>query len=232
VGKKYENTALTPRKGKTFCHVRDDAIVGIVIHHSATSNKLSEEELNEMHLATDFDMIGYHFTVSHRNNSIEVHEGRPRSIEGSHAGHKRRINIKDSDMLNLYQNENMLSCNHQHDDTNIVFNQKMDMNGARALANYTTKGIVVLGNYEPFSATNITGYDPASPPVVDSSIIQAVATTVCELKRQYKNLRYIYGHRDIQDTVCPGRILYPRIADIINAAKSMGCAVEDGGYQR
>ena len=39
-GSKYEETELKARKNATFCHVRDDAIIGVIIHHSASSEAI------------------------------------------------------------------------------------------------------------------------------------------------------------------------------------------------
>jgi N-acetylmuramoyl-L-alanine amidase len=64
--------------------------------------------------------------------------------------------------------------------------------------NVGTIGICVAGNYEEQT--------------VESASITLLQELITELLSKHKGIKKIVGHRDLAQTLCPGRTLYPYVA--------------------
>jgi hypothetical protein len=53
----------------------------IVVHHSATSENISAEDIRKIHIGEGYNDIGYHFLI----NKQGLHVGRPILFNGAHA---------------------------------------------------------------------------------------------------------------------------------------------------
>lgn len=62
----------------------------IVVHHTATPNTYSTHQIRAMHLAREFNDIGYHAVIE-RDGSI--HAGRPIAKIGAHVRGKNRHSV-------------------------------------------------------------------------------------------------------------------------------------------
>jgi hypothetical protein len=198
----------------------------IVIHHSETPVTDSPYKINEYHLSrgTAEDpwlMIAYSFVVNSPYPGIDipraaVTEGRPLEIVGAHAG-SNVFAPMDENQKKMYD-DGKITCGNGDDfkvDPNMVVDGKIK-------ANVTTIGVVVVGNYAPFSAENPGGFPEDKPLHPSAATVDLLARTACQLQKQYPGVKSIKWHNYYHETTCPGTIA-EHISKIIELAGKYGC---------
>jgi hypothetical protein len=199
----------------------------VVIHHSETSPSTTAVEINSYHLARGtaddpWYMIAYSYVINSPYAKMKLPEtkvtvGRPLEIVGAHAGSKAFVPM-DSEQLKMWR-ENKILCGKENEefklDPALVQNDTIK-------ANVTTLGIVVNGNYAPFSQDNPNGYSRRSPRYPTKQTQDLVARLSCQLQKKYPRIKNIKWHNFYHSTTCPGN-LKNYIGQIISMAKEYGC---------
>jgi hypothetical protein len=210
-----------------FCTRPLEMVDTVVIHHSETPPTATATEINSYHLARGtvddpWYMIAYSFVINSPYSRMKlpdpkVTEGRPLHIVGAHAGTNAYVPM-DADQLKLWK-ENKVLCGREDEefkiDPALVIDNKIK-------ANVTTLGIVVNGNYAPFSQDNPSGYSRRSPRYPTHGTQDMVARLSCQLQKKYPRIKNIKWHNYYHSTSCPGTIRN-YIDQIKTIAKEYGC---------
>ena len=232
---------------KTAVCKRDPAMADtIVIHHTAGNpERETIDTINEMHLNNqDNDgsywyMIAYHYAVTggYADDGIsEVYQARPLEYAGAHAGGQTKG--IDPEIKKIVEESTFECGSEKYGFSKTNGKRLIDSNG-ETNANYTSIGIVVIGNYAPqkgryikvkgnpdkvFRITgNEAGYPPDQPRYPNENILTNTAQLVCKLQKEYPRLKYIKPHLFINSaTECPG-LVKERLGHIIEKAKEYGC---------
>lgn len=211
----------------TYCKRPVEMIDTIVIHHSETPSTDSPERINEYHLqrgpaADPWLMIGYSYTINtpYPGSNIpvtKVSEGRPLDIVGAHAGTNIFVPM-DSHQKKLWD-EGKITCG--NDRLGFRVNPSTVQNG-KIKANVTTIGLVVIGNYAPFSKHNPNGYSKNNPRYPTKATQDLIARMSCQLQKKYPRMKSIKWHNYYHSTTCPGT-LKQYIGQIKAQARKYGC---------
>lgn len=211
----------------SFCKRPVEMVDTIVIHHSETPSTDTPERINEYHLVrgTPQDpwyMIAYSYVInspypgSTRPEAM-VSEGRPIDLVGAHAGSNVFVPM-DKEQQKLWD-AGKITCGKENSefklDSTLVKNGKIK-------ANVTTLGLVVIGNYAPFSKTNPNGYSKRAPRYPTKETKDLIARTSCQLQKKYPRMKTIKWHSYYHPTSCPGTILQ-YIDEIKTLARNYGC---------
>lgn len=199
----------------------------IVLHHSETPNTSTPEFINELHLnrgaPTDpWYMIGYSYVLNapYGNETIpraRITEGRPLSIVGAHAGSSAFVTM-DQVQSRLW-NEGKIVCGKKG---GVFKVDPAQLSSGKIKANVTTIGLVVIGNYAPFSRENPNGYSHQNPRYPTESTIDMIARMSCQLQIKFPRIKHIKWHNYYHATTCPGNIK-DHIEMIKLKAKEYGC---------
>lgn len=211
----------------TYCKRPVDMVDTIVIHHSETPNTDSPQRINEYHLqrgsaADPWLMIGYSYTINSpypgfSSPTPRVAEGRPLDIVGAHAGSNIFMPM-DSHQKKLWD-EGKIICG--NDRIGFKVTPSLIRNG-RIKANVTTIGVVVVGNYAPFSKDNPNGYPKNKPRWPTKDTQDLIARTSCQLQKKHPRMKSIKWHNFYHSTTCPGNIKQ-YIGQIKTLARKYGC---------
>jgi hypothetical protein len=210
------------------CYRPPEIVDTIVLHHSNTSSSTTAYELNDMHIDRSSEgepwyMIGYSYVVNSAYPGSPqpptiVSAGRPLNIVGAHAG--TNIYVPMSSAQSEAIRDGKIKCGRHGE--KFEFNPKL-VSGNKISANVSTIGMVVVGNYAPYSkTTNPTGFAARHPIVPSAAAKDTIARTACQLQKQYPRMKSIKWHSYYHPTDCPGTIK-DAIADIITRAKRLGC---------
>ncbi len=211
----------------TYCKRPEEMIDTIVIHHSETPSSTTPEEINAFHLQRGMPddpwyMIAYSFAVNSPYPGAKVPrsratEGRPLDIVGAHAGSNAFVQM-DEVQQRIFQ-EGKITCGNEDMgfkvDPNLVKDGKIK-------ANVTTAGLVVIGNYAPFSRQNPNGYNPKRPRYPSKDTQDMVARLSCQLQKKYPRIKNFKWHSFYHPTSCPGTVR-EYIAQIKTLARNYGC---------
>ena len=222
----------------SFCTRPTDMIDTIVLHHSETRNTETPEDINEYHLNRGspddpWNMIGYSFVMmapyeDETRPALKAFYGRPLQIVGAHAG--SNIFVPMDDVQKKLWDEKKILCG--KDMGTQTFDPKLVQNG-KIKANVTTIGMVVNGNYSPFSGPrlrngrrnpypNPNGFIPAKQPT--TNLIDSLARLSCQLQKSYPRIKTLAYHNQYHRTSCPGTIQEIKNLNAIQAkAKEYGC---------
>lgn len=216
-----------------YCTRPTDMIDTIVLHHSETAPDTSAEIINRMHLArtTNRDqwyMIGYSFTLNapypngqYTPLKIQASEGRPIDIVGAHAGGEAFVKM-DKVQKKLW-NEGKIRCGQEGGEFKV--DPKELIKNGKIKANVTTIGLVVIGNYAPFSENNPSGYPEDQIRNPTKETLDGTARLACQLQKKYPRMKKIKWHSNFKATECPGTIQH-FVPEIIKIAKDYGCSFE------
>jgi hypothetical protein len=213
----------------TYCTRADDVADTIVFHHSATDSSETIQQLNERHLdeggSDPWLMLGYHYTINapYRNErapALQVSQGRPLNIVGSHAGTNVYRPVSASTRTVLARRDSLLCSNSRGRWAPPSAAYRLRRDTARA--NLNTIGVVIIGNYAPLSLTNFDGYDPANPRWPTESVIDTAARLACQIQRRHPRVTKLTSHSEYQSTLCPG-LIQQRVGQIRDAARRYGC---------
>lgn len=211
----------------SFCTRPLEIIDTIVLHHSETPSTVSAENINDYHLtrgtATDpWYMIGYSYVINSAYPGaslpkLKVTEGRPLEIIGAHAGTNAFVPMS-AEQKKIWD-EKKVKCGKEGEEGE--FDPTMVKNG-KIKANVTTLGLVVIGNYAPFSKTNPNGYSRKNPRYPTKSTLDSVARMSCQLQKKHPGIKNIKWHNYYHNTSCPG-LLKNYIGRIKALARMYGC---------
>jgi hypothetical protein len=210
-----------------FCLRPPEMIDTIVIHHSETPPTTTPQEINDFHLArgTPEDpwyMIAYSYVINspYPRTSIptsKVTVGRPLDLVGAHAGSNAFVSM-DPDQKKMWEDKKVL-CGKENEDPKLDPTLVQD---GLIKANVTTIGVVINGNYAPFSQDNPGGYSKRKPRYPSQGTQDMVARLSCQLQKKYPRIKSIKWHNYYHSTSCPGTIK-SYIGQIKTIAKGYGC---------
>jgi hypothetical protein len=211
----------------TFCKRPLEVMDTIVLHHSESPSTTTAVEINNFHLtrgtpADPWYMIAYAYAINApytgaRIPALKVTEGRPLEIVGAHAGTNIFVPM-DETQKKLWE-EGKIICGKEGEVGRV--DETMVKDG-KIKANVTTIGLVVIGNYVPFSRTNPNGYSPRNPRVPTFSVLDSMARTSCQIQKKYPRVKYIKWHNFYNATSCPG-LIRKSIPQIKSLARNYGC---------
>jgi hypothetical protein len=210
-----------------FCKRPVEIIDTIVLHHSETPTTDTPERINYYHLQRSepgdpWYMIAYSFTINSpyagsTNPAPLVAEGRPLDIVGAHAGSDIFIPM-NANQKKMFD-DGKVTCGTEGGEFKV--DPTLLKNG-KVKANVTTIGLVVIGNYAPFSKENPNGYPKNKPRYPTKATQDMIARTACQLQKRYPNMKSIKWHNYYHNTSCPGTIL-DYIGKIKALARNYGC---------
>ena len=219
----YERNSQTA----SFCKRPEDMVDTIVLHHSETPSTDSPERINDLHLnrgtpADPWYMIAYSYVVNSPyagslTPRARVTEGRPLDLVGAHAGSNIFVPM-DEDQKKMWK-DGKITCGKEGGEFKV--DPTMEKNGT-IKANVSTIGLVVIGNYSPFSKTNPNGYSKKNPRYPTLQTQDMIARTSCQLQKKYPRMKSIKWHSYYHSTSCPGTIK-DYIGKIKTLAKKYGC---------
>lgn len=211
----------------SFCKRPVDMVDTIVLHHSETPSTDTAQRMNELHLARGSNgdpwyMIAYSYVINSPYSGAKVPkklvtEGRPLDLVGAHAGSNIFVPM-DSVQKNLWDS-GKITCGKE----NTAF--KVDptvVKDGKIKANVTTIGVVVVGNYAPFSKENPNGYPASKPRYPTKDTQDLIARLSCQLQKKYPRMKNIKWHNYYHATSCPGTIK-DYVSKIKRLARKYGC---------
>lgn len=210
-----------------FCKRPIEMIDTIVLHHTESPSTTTPERINDFHLlrGTKDDpwyMIAYSYVINspYSGENIprsRVTEGRPLEIVGAHAGSNVFVSM-DEEQKRIWD-QNQITCGTEN--TEFKVDPEMVRDG-KIKANVTTLGVVVIGNYAPFSRTNPGGYRPENPRNPTSLTLDLIAKLSCQLQKNYPKIKNIKWHNFYMPTTCPGTVK-KYVENIKLKSRNYGC---------
>ncbi len=211
----------------SFCRRPVEMVDTIVLHHSETPSTTTPEDINRLHLSrgTPEDpwyMIAYSYNINSPYSGAStpkarVTEGRPMELVGAHAGSEAFVPMDESQKK--MWDDGLITCGKENQEFKV--NPSMIRDG-KIKANVTTIGVVVIGNYAPFSRTNPNGYHRNRPRYPTKSTQDLIARLSCQLQKKYPKITNIKWHNYYNATSCPGSIK-EYISKIISQTRKYGC---------
>lgn len=221
-------TTLETNPKASYCKRSMDIVDTIVFHHSETPSTSTVEEINEFHLnrgtaADPWYMIAYHYVIhapykGDKKPERKIFQGRPIDLVGAHAGSDAFEPVDAT--RRKFLEENPTSCG--KDGGEFSPNQEMIIDGKKTKTNNTSIGVVIMGNYSPFSRTNPNGYSRNNVRNPTAETIDQAARLSCQLQKKFPNMTRIRWHNFYKSTSCPGNIKN-YIQAIRDKAGSYGC---------
>lgn len=212
----------------SYCRRPMEMVDTIVFHHSETPSTTTPIEINEMHLnrGTPQDpwlMVAYSYQVNtpyagNTNPIAKVTEGRPLEIVGAHAGSEAFVTM-NPDQKRMWD-EGQITCGVEGG--NFTIDPKQLNAKGQIKANVTTIGVVVIGNYAPFSRENPNGYRRSNVRNPTNKTLDMLARLSCQLQKKYPRMTTLRWHNFYHTTSCPGTIK-DFVPAIRNLAKGYGC---------
>jgi hypothetical protein len=211
----------------SFCKRPTEIIDTIVLHHSETPSTDTPERINDFHLSrgTSKDpwyMIAYSYVLNapYPGASLPLSrasEGRPLDIVGAHAGSD--VYVPMNALQKKMMDEGKVVCGKEGGP--FAPDPEMVRKG-KVKANITTIGLVVIGNYSPFSSSNPNGYSKKNPRFPTKDTQKMIAQMACQLQKKYPNMKTIKWHNYYHPTSCPGSIK-DYVGQIKALARNLGC---------
>lgn len=208
---KIEKIDYERNTAATYCKRPVDIVDTIVLHHSESPSTTTPEAINQMHLERSsgndpWYMIAYSYVINSPYPGAQaprarVTEGRPMDIVGAHAGSNAFVPL-DPEQKKMID-DGLVTCG--KDTGEFKFDPTL-MKDGKIKANVTTIGMVVIGNYSPFSSTNPNGYRPSKPRYLSAQTIDMVARMACQLQKKHPRIKNLRIHRNYHNTSCPGNI--------------------------
>ena len=212
----------------SFCKRPVEMIDTIILHHSETPSIDTPERINQLHLSrgTPDDpwyMIAYSYTLNspYPGGNVpltRVVEGRPIDIVGAHAG--TGIFVPMDEVQKRLWAEGKVICGKENGEFKV---EPRLVKEDKITANVTTIGLVVIGNYAPFSLINPNGYSKKNPRYPTKATQDLVARLSCQLQKKHPRIRNIKWHNFYHSTNCPGTIKQ-YVGQIKALARKYGCS--------
>lgn len=224
---KVEKPNYPRNKKASFCKRPIDMIDTIVVHHTESPTTSTALEINRMHLgrgsaADPWYMVAYSYLINSPYSGQTkplplVSEGRPLDIVGAHAGTRAFVEMDEEQ--SKYWQDGKIVCGKEDGDFEVDPNQ---ISNGLIKANVTTIGIVLMGNYAPFSRDNVGGYRRSKPLYPTTSTLDMIARLSCQLQKKHPRMKKLRWHNFYNQTTCPGTV-EEFIPQIIDMAKGYGC---------
>lgn len=224
---KVEKVDYEKNKEASFCTRPTDMLDTIVLHHSETPPTWTPQDINQMHLNRSTNnepwyMIAYSYVINSpyagQNLPIPVvSEGRPINIVGAHAGGEAFV--KPDDLQKKLWDEGQIICGKEGEEFKL---DPLMMRDGKIKANITTLGLLITGNYAPYSIVNPGGFNPKKPRYPTIATLELVAKMSCQLQKKYPRIKKIGWHSQYKATVCPGTIKN-YVSQIKQLTKRYGC---------
>lgn len=224
---KIEKPVYERNSRASFCKRPVEMVDTIVIHHSETPSTDTPERINNLHLVRGskndpWYMIAYSYVINSpyaggSTPRTRVSEGRPLDIVGAHAG--TGIMVPMDDVQKKLWADGKVTCGKEGGEFKV--DPKLERNGM-ITANTSTIGLVVIGNYSPFSKTNPNGYPANKPRYPTLATQDLIARTSCQLQKKYPRMKNIKWHSYYHATSCPGTI-QQYLSQIRTLARKYGC---------
>jgi hypothetical protein len=167
----------------SFCLREENIVDTAVIHHTATSNDFSPQDINDTQVVAhendvnsngDPDpwyMIAYNYAITsdYNSNNATVHQGRPDKMKGAHAGGYVNVDQLDPVVQNLVKDYNFICGYNRDQDSEHIIDErdkatekkyKKELKEGFISANMTSVGVAVIGNYMPDLIRTHNGYSP------------------------------------------------------------------------
>ncbi len=211
----------------SFCKRPVDMVDTIVLHHSETPSTDTPQRINEFHLdrgtaADPWYMIAYSYVINSpypgaTSPRMRVTEGRPLDLVGAHAGSNVFVPM-DAEQKKMFD-DGKITCGKENGDFKVDPTLLRD---GKIKANVTTIGLVVIGNYSPFSKSNPNGYSKKNPRYPTKATQDQIARMSCQLQKKHPRMKNIKWHNFYHATSCPGTI-QQYIGQIKALARKYGC---------
>jgi hypothetical protein len=211
----------------SFCYRPVEMIDTIVIHHSETTPQTTALQINDIHLnrgtaENPWYMIAYSYVINSpyigaKTPEPLLTEGRPLTLVGAHAGSKVFVPM-DEEQKRMWD-EGRIVCGKENGEFVV---DPAQLQGDKIKANVTTIGVVVNGNYSPFSRSNLGGYSKKDPRYPSKGTQDMIARLSCQLQKKYPRMKYLRWHNFYHSTSCPGTIKN-YVGQIRAKAKEYGC---------
>ena len=212
----------------SFCRRPIEMVDTIVFHHSETPPTTTPQQINEMHLnrGTPQDpwlMVAYSYqmTTPYQGSSKpdpKVYEGRPLDLVGAHAG--SQVFLPMNEEQKKMWDEGLITCGVEGG--NFAVDPKQLNAKGHIKANVTTIGVVVIGNYAPFSRENPNGYRRSMVRNPSANTQDMLARLSCQLQKKHPRMKSLRWHNYYHETSCPGTIKN-FVQTIRDLAKGYGC---------
>jgi hypothetical protein len=224
---KIEKEDYPRNRHASFCKRPVEMVDTIVLHHSETTSSTTPLQINEMHLnrGTPQDpwlMVAYSYQINApypgaTKPAMKVTEGRPLDLVGAHAG--TDVFVPMNDFQKKIWDEGQIVCGVEGGNFGVDPKQVRD---GKIKANVTTIGVVIIGNYAPFSRDNPNGWRRSHPRYPTKQTQDEIARLSCQLQKKYPNMKNIKWHNYYHSTSCPGTIK-DYVNQIKTLAKGYGC---------
>lgn len=205
-----------------FCRRPEEMLDTIVLHHSETPPNRTPATINQFHLDRGWYMSGYSYMVNAAypgtvSPALSVTEGRPIDIVGSHAGTEAFVTMTPAQQA--IWDAGKIVCGLDGGEFKV---DPAQLRNGKIKANVTTLGVVVIGNYVPYSRRNPGGYPRSKVRNPTTQTQDAIARLSCQLQKKYPNIKEIKWHNLYNSTDCPGTI-QNFITQIKTMARGYGC---------
>lgn len=224
---KIEKVDYERNADASYCKRPMEMVDTVVLHHSETPNTDSPQRLNEYHLARGSKddpwlMIAYSYVINAPYSGqtfppLKLSEGRPIEIVGAHAG--TGVFVPMDDVQKKLWAEGKITCGKTGETFKV--DPRYESNG-KISANVSTIGLVVSGNYAPFSKYNPRGYAKNKPRFPTKETQDLIARMSCQLQKKHPRIKYIKWHSYYKATSCPGTIKN-YLSKIKAQARKYGC---------
>lgn len=156
---------------------------------------------------TEFDDLEIGSFYLDFKDDMDIREGTG-AIVIHHAGMKRDEDMTVPAIHELHLGNGWSGIGYHfvvHKDGKIEQGRPLDYVGAHALHNNKyTVGICMTGNY-----------NLAYPPLEQTLAVEKLTAALCKKYRIEPDKYTIFGHRDLNDTTCPGEKFYPYLPELI-----------------
>lgn len=227
---KIEHVEYETNPIASYCKRPVEMIDTIVLHHSETPTTWTPQEINDNHLGRSskddpWYMIAYTYVINSPYTpgnlpNPKASVGRPIDIVGAHAGSEAYV--PPTQLQKKLWDEGKVTCGKNGEEFKV--DPELMRNG-KIKANVTTLGIVVIGNYAPFSKANPGGFNPKRPRYPSADTLDMIARMSCQLQKKYPNIKKFGWHSQYKPTLCPGTI-EKYVSNIKNLTKRYGCQFE------
>lgn len=222
-----QTPSLRRNTAAEYCRRNEDLVDTVVFHHSGGPSSQTISDINDGHVNRESNgdpwlMIGYHYAINApyqgSRGSTSVSQGRPFNIAGAHLGSTSYSSLSTTGRNLLNQNNN-IQCGVQ----GRRFTTPTDrFQNGKGKSNYTTVGVVIIGNYAQVAPHNPGGYRRGSPRYPSASALDTAGRLACEIQRRHPRVTKISWHSAYKSTDCPGTVK-ERIQQIKNVARRFGC---------
>jgi hypothetical protein len=225
-----ETPELLRNNSASYCLRNTVVMDTIVFHHTETPTTTTVQQINDMHRNQGWHMVGYHYVINAPYTSqrffaprIRVSQARTLGMTGAHAGSKVYSPVTP-ETYQLLADVNNITCGL----AGGTFTNPGDMlnQDSEGLANYSTIGVAVTGNYAEYHRTNNpSGYARGKPRYPSDELIDVFARLACQIQRAHPRVNKLKWHSFYKPTTCPG-LIQARLHRIRTAAGRYGCTFE------